>query len=59
MYSGTPPFGTAELKDPYYKLLCSPSFEKFWTAHARGKPLGFYSLDFKDLMMKMLAFDPN
>jgi len=59
MISGTPPFAQAEPKDPHYKLLCINQHDKFWNAHSRGKPLGFYSSDFKHLMNTMLSLDPS
>ena len=33
--------------------------EKFWAAHSRKKKPDYYSEDFKDLIIKMLKFDPQ
>ena len=61
MCSGTPPFGRAFPADPYYKLLCTKKERTFWAAHSRNKPgrSKYYSKSFKDLLTKMLAFQPD
>jgi len=59
MLSGTPPFAQADPKDPHYKLLCINRHDTFWAAHSRGKPVGFYSAEFKSLINAMLALDPS
>ena len=53
MYVGIPPFGTATPKDPYYKAL-KVKPEKFWAAHSRGQPAGYFSEDMKSLLTSML-----
>ena len=58
MLSQNPPFSKADPNDPYYRLLYNAD-EKFWTMHSRNKAPGFYSPDFKSLLTKMLALDPN
>lgn len=30
----------------------------FWESHSRKRKLGFFSLHFRDLFEKMVAFDP-
>lgn len=59
LISGTPPFSQAEPRDPHYKLFCTGQHERFWNAHSRGKPPGFYSADFKNLINAMLAYEPS
>jgi hypothetical protein len=58
MYAGTPPFSKASTSDPYYKLLSTNQHEKFWNAHNRFKPNGYYTKEFVDFMNKSLAFNP-
>lgn len=60
MYAGTPPFNKADTKDAYYKLLTTGRHDVFWNAHSKHKPSKeFFSNDFKDLIVKMLAEDPK
>lgn len=53
MFTGTPPFTKASPKDPYYKLIMNGKEDTFWAAHARYKPKGFYTNEFKDFINKM------
>jgi hypothetical protein len=59
MYTGTPPFEKAEARDYYYKMHINNKQEAFWSSHSKKKPLGFYSPEFKALVNKLLAFDPE
>ncbi len=59
MFVGTPPFTKAVKNDPYYRLIINKENDKFWNAHARFKPVGFFSDDFKDFMNKTLAYEPS
>jgi len=59
MYTGTPPFEKTTPTDSYYRLIKDKNFTTFWNAHSKRKPLGFYSEDFKDLINRMLAYDPK
>jgi serine/threonine protein kinase len=60
MYAGTPPFTKADPKDPYFKLICNNKNDTFWAAHTRYKPSkDFFNAEFKDLLNKMIAFDPK
>lgn len=58
MYSQNPPFSKADPSEAYYKALSS-GHENFWAMHSRGKPLGHYSADFKDLIKRLLALKPS
>jgi len=58
MYAGNPPFEKAGLNDPYYKILKDKKYDIFWKAHSRKRPLGFFSEPFRDLFVRMVAFDP-
>jgi len=58
MFTGIPPFGEAQPNDPYYKLLINKKYDYFWHAHSRNKPVGFFSTEFKDLIVAMLSPDP-
>lgn len=46
IYVGIPPFDKATKKDPFYKAL-NIKPEKFWDAHSKGLPNGYFSEDFK------------
>mmetsp|Transcript_36654 Transcript_36654/g.35434 ORF Transcript_36654/g.35434 Transcript_36654/m.35434 type:complete len:141 (-) Transcript_36654:756-1178(-) len=60
MVSGTPPFNYASKDEFYYKFLYYRKYELFWKYHAKGKPSGehFFSAEFKDLMQRLLAYNP-
>jgi len=58
MYSHNPPFGRADTRDPYYRLLVNNE-ARFWDMHSRNKPQNFYSEGFKDLIRRMLALEPE
>ena len=56
MHSGHLPFyNVASLDDPYYRLMNSYDSEAFWVVHQRGKPEGYYSREFKNLINSMLS----
>ena len=57
MYTGVPPFGKAHMSDKYYNLICLKKHDLFWRAHEQhhGAP---FSQEFKDLMSKMLDYQP-
>jgi len=57
--TGHPPFNQAKATDAYYNLICMNNHQKFWAAHSRRKPEGFFSMEFINLMNAMLAFDPT
>jgi len=59
LYAGTPPFNAAKINDPYYKLIINNQLEKFWKAHEKFKPKGYFSDEFKDLLSKMFQYDPK
>lgn len=57
--AGTPPFSMAEKTEFYYKLIVNKKWDMFWKYHMKGKPSpNFFSDDFKDLIQRMLAYDP-
>ena len=58
MRSGHPPFGSATISDPYYKLF-SKKPKKFWKFHEKTLGKGYYSKEFKDLLNKMFAYKPK
>lgn len=59
MYAGNPPFEKATLNDPYYKLIKEKKYDTFWKAHSRRRAVNYFSDDFKDLFVRMVAFIPN
>ena len=58
MFAGNPPFEKAAPNDPYYKLIKEKNYNTFWKAHSRRRPNGFFSDAFKDVFVKMVAFNP-
>lgn len=58
MYAGNPPFERAALNDPYYKLIKDKNYGTFWKAHLRGRSSNYFSNEFQDLFIRMVAFDP-
>jgi len=59
MYTASPPFEKSIPEDPYYRLIKDKNYAAFWNFHSKRKPAGFFTDDFKDLIQKMLAFDPS
>lgn len=59
MYAGNPPFEKATINDPYYKLIKEKNYATFWKAHSRRRPLNFFSDVFKDVFIRMVAFNPS
>lgn len=59
MYAGSPPFEKATPNDPYYSLIVGKKFATFWKAHSRRKSPDFFSENFKDLFVRMCAFNPE
>jgi serine/threonine protein kinase len=61
LYSGHPPFNQAHPNDPHYKLLATNRADLFWHQHSNsgGKPKGFFSEEFKDLITNMLQLRPE
>ena len=49
----------AKSNDSHYKLIATNQSDKFWKAHSRNKPEGFYSEEFKDLINYMLHVQPH
>ena len=58
MYSSTPPFTVAAESDQLYNLLVTHQYERFWQVHSQGKPEGFFSENFKNLIVLMLQSNP-
>lgn len=61
MVSGAPPFNFAARDEFYYKFIVHKKYELFWKYHSKGKPAGenFFSADFKDLIQRIFAFNPD
>lgn len=59
MFAGNPPFEKATPNDPYYKIIKERKYDIFWKAHSRKRPPGFFSENFKDLFVKLVAFEPT
>lgn len=59
LYSGHPPFNSANPQDPHYRLVAEGKADIFWQQHQKHKKAGFYTEEFKDLITNMLQFNPN
>ena len=63
MLLGYRPFGLATPEDGYYSLLMKASPADFWDKHEKStkasKNLKFLSKEVKDLIVRMLASDPE
>ena len=57
MVAAHPPFNKATPRDKFYKFIGGKRPDLFWKSMERGKPAGFFSEDFKDLVQSMLALD--
>lgn len=59
MFAGSPPFNEAQSSDPYYNLIIGKKFDYFWYVHTKSKGnTSFFPAEFKDLINKMLAYEP-
>lgn len=58
LYSGNPPFQRALVTDPFYKTIKERQYSVFWEAHSKNKPVDFFTDDFKDLFVRMVAYKP-
>lgn len=56
--SGHFPFYIATEYDPLYKYLVSGEFNNFWANQSQGKPDGFYSPQFKEMIESLLNPNP-
>ena len=60
MRSGSNPFHEAAQKDdPFYQHIAKHDSEKFWQIHGQGKPEGYFSEEFKDLVTAMFDYHPQ
>lgn len=59
MYAGNPPFEKALPNDPYYRLIKEKNYPTFWKAHSRRRSPGFFSDNFKDVFVRMVAYNPK
>lgn len=59
MYAGNPPFEKAAPNDPYYKLIKDKNYATFWKAHSRRRPVNYFNDSFKDIFVRMAAFNPT
>ena len=67
MVAGVLPFESATQEDELYKLIIEGNLEEFWTIHEEMRvenfgfscPQGFYSKEFRELINRMLAYDPS
>jgi len=59
LLSGYPPFETADGKDRWYRKLCRRDTAGFWEMHRDCLPDTADKEDLKDLICKMLSYQPN
>lgn len=57
MVTGHPPFGKAEVADPYYKCIAANRGDLFWTTHSKRWPPNFVSAELRELLTGMLQVD--
>lgn len=58
MYTGSAPFNRADFSDPFFYCIARGDLDKFWRAHMKHKPAGYFSEEFKDLISNLLAYQP-
>merc|ERR1719159_471185 len=56
LYSGFPPFREQKKTDWWWDKLAKKNYALFWKAHEQAKK---YEDDFKDLVNRMITFDPK
>ena len=59
MYTASPPFEKTTPEDSYYRFLREKNYNGFWNFHSKRRPAGFFTDDFKDLIQRMLAYNPK
>lgn len=59
MYTASPPFERSVPEDPYYRLIKDKNYNTFWGFHSKRRPAGFFTNEFKDLINRMLSYDPT
>lgn len=59
MYAGNPPFEKAAPNDPYYRLIKDKNYPVFWKAHSRRRPANFFSDEFKNIFVSMVAYNAS
>ncbi len=57
--AGNPPFAKADDKCMLYEAIKRKEWEIYWKAITRNQPDGKFSNDFRDLIQKMLAYEPD
>ena len=50
LYTGHPPFMSADENDKYYRMLMINRADQFWLYHSQDRADGFFSEEFKDLI---------
>jgi len=59
LHSGERPFDAADKNDFYYHQLITAQNGEFFKMHEKSKPEGYYTPEFKDLILNMLAYKPH
>jgi len=60
MVAQAPPFSSAVVnRDPFYRAISQGKAKAFWRAHEKHKPAGYFSNEFKDLVISMLQLEPT
>ena len=58
MIKGSPPFNNCSPDDRIYALIKDRNYKYFWKLHSQKNPK-LFSDGFKDLFVKMVAYDPS
>ena len=59
LVAGKRPFVRAMTSDRLYDTIINDRAELFWRNHETGKPKGFFSDEFKELVTSMIACQPH
>ena len=60
MVAKDPPFKKSKsAEDNIYKTIYEGKAEHFWKYHEKHKPAGYFSDDFKHLVLSLLDFEPT
>ena len=60
MVAQAPPFSSALVnQDPFYRAISQGKAKQFWRAHEKHKSAGYFSEEFKNLVMSMLQYEPT
>ena len=59
MVAGHPPFVNTMPTDKHYKCLAANRADLFWKMHCKGKEEGYFSDNFRHLVVSLLQLEPT